>query len=97
VREVTYTARNFGAEEAHKEGLVGQLFDNIDDLHRHSLELASTIASKSPVAVRGSKLSLNYSRDHSVAEGLEHIRTWNMAMLQVNWEAEMVFVCNLFP
>eukprot|EP00435_Cladocopium_sp_Y103_P029948 s1734_g7.t1 len=39
------------------------------------------IASKSPVAVVGTKVSLNYSRDHSVQEGLEHIKQWNSVHL----------------
>ena len=25
---------------------------------------------------------LNYARDHSVADGLNHVATWNAAMLQ---------------
>ncbi len=36
------------------------------------LELAKLIASKSPVAVQGSKVNLNYSRDHTVDEALEY-------------------------
>lgn len=39
------------------------------------------VAAKSPVAVRGSKHVINYSRDHSVADGLQYIATWNAAML----------------
>ena len=35
--------------------------------------MAKTIASKSPVAVQGSKVILNYSRDHTVDEGLEYV------------------------
>ena len=38
-----------------------------------ALNIAKTIASKSPVAVQGSKVILNYSRDHSVDEGLEYV------------------------
>ena len=36
------------------------------------MELAKDIASKSPVAVQGSKVNLIYSRDHSVEESLEY-------------------------
>ena len=36
-----------------------------------SLELAELVASKSPVAVQGSKVNLNYSRDHTVQDGLD--------------------------
>lgn len=35
--------------------------------------IATEIASKSPVAVQGTKFNLVYSRDHTVQEGLEHI------------------------
>ena len=43
--------------------------------------LAGMLAGKSPLALRGTKQVLNYSRDHSVAEGLEQVAHWNAAML----------------
>ena len=46
--------------------------------------MATFIASKSPVAVTATKLSVNYSRDNSVQAGLDHIATINSAMLQTN-------------
>ena len=49
-----------------------------------AIATAKEIASKSPVAVIGTKRGLLYARDHSVTEGLEQIATWNMAMLQSN-------------
>jgi len=55
-----------------------------------ALNLAKTIASKSPVAVQGSKVVLNYSRDHSVDESLEYVLTWNSAMLQTEDIAKAV-------
>lgn len=45
-------------------------------------ELARKIAEKSPVAVRSTKRILLHARDHSVAEGLDYVATWNAAMLQ---------------
>ncbi|CAI8023285.1 Delta(3,5)-Delta(2,4)-dienoyl-CoA isomerase, mitochondrial [Geodia barretti] len=47
-----------------------------------ALQLAEKIASKSPVAVLGSKVNLNYSRDHTVQEGLDFAVVWNSTMLQ---------------
>ena len=47
-----------------------------------TLDLAKNIASKSPVAVQGTKMHLVYLREHSVQEGLRNMVTWNMAMLQ---------------
>ena len=38
-----------------------------------AIKLASLIASKSPVAVQGSKVNLNYSRDHTVDESLDYM------------------------
>ena len=47
-----------------------------------AIETAKLIASRSPVAVQGSKISLNYSREHSTDDGLEFMQIWNMSMLQ---------------
>jgi enoyl-CoA hydratase len=43
--------------------------------------IAQSIAAKSPLAVRGSKEALLYSRDHSVSDSLNFIATWNSGML----------------
>jgi len=45
------------------------------------MEIAADIASKSPLAIRGTKEMLVYTRDHSVADGLNYIATWNAGML----------------
>ena len=45
------------------------------------MTIAQAIADKSPLAIRGTKEMLNYGRDHSVADGLDHVATWNAAML----------------
>ena len=45
-------------------------------------ELAGQIARKSPLAVAGIKRNLAYARDHSVADGLDYIATWNGGMLR---------------
>ena len=46
-----------------------------------ALDLARTIAAKSPLAVAGAKMSLNYSRGRTVEEGLRHVALWNAAAL----------------
>ncbi len=45
------------------------------------MELATLIASKSPVAVSTTKRSIVFSRDHPVSEGLEHVGLLNSVML----------------
>jgi enoyl-CoA hydratase len=45
------------------------------------MKIAITIASKSPLSIRGIKHILLHTRDHSVADGLNYMATWNAAML----------------
>ena len=40
------------------------------------------MAEKSPVAVQGTKVVMNYARDHTVADGLVQIAEWNASQLQ---------------
>ena len=88
VRELAYTGRNMGAEEAREVGFVNRVFENRETMLREVTAIARAIAAKSPLAVRGSKEMLLYSRDHSVAEGLNYIATWNAGMLsQVDLQA----------
>ncbi len=79
--ELAYTGRNVDAEEAQRLGLVNRVFADRDELLREVRAIAATIATKSPLAVRGSKEMLLYSRDHSVQEGLNYVATWNAGML----------------
>ena len=81
VRELAYTGRRLDAEEARQIGLVNRIFESPDDLRRGVAEIAAAIAAKSPLSVRGIKEMLVYSRDHSVADGLNYIAAWNAAML----------------
>jgi len=82
VREMCYTARSYTAEEAKDIGLLGRVLPDRETLIDAAVNLAETIASKSPIAVQGTKRNLVYSRDHSVPEGLEYMITWNASMLQ---------------
>ncbi|MCP4961199.1 MAG: enoyl-CoA hydratase, partial [Actinomycetia bacterium] len=50
--------------------------------------IAAEIASKSPMAVWGTKATMGYTRDHSVADGLEYIANWNAAMFDTDDMAE---------
>ena len=43
--------------------------------------LAATLAAKPPLALRGCKEMITYARDHTVADGLNYVATWNAAML----------------
>jgi enoyl-CoA hydratase len=81
VRELAYTGRRFDAQEARDIGLVNRLFESREALYAGVHEIAATIAAKSPLAIRGTKEMITYARDHSVADSLNYIATWNAAML----------------
>lgn len=82
VRELAYTGRRMGADEALACGLVTRVWPTQEELVAGVLEVAREIASKSPLAVWGSKRMLTYARDHSVADALDYVATWNAGMFK---------------
>ncbi len=84
VRELAYTGRKVDATEALSLGLINKVYESREALQAGVREMAEQIAAKSPLSIRGVKEMLNYSRDHSVADGLNYIATWNAAMLMSN-------------
>ena len=81
-REYAYTGRRLTAQRALEVGLVNELFDDHDALVAGVLAIAGEIAAQSPLAVWGTKEMITYSRDHSVADGLNYIATWQTGMFQ---------------
>ena len=84
VRELAYTGRKFDAAEALQMTLVNRVFDSREALQNGVRELAASIAAKSPLSIRGVKEMITYARDHTVADGLNYVATWNAAMLLSN-------------
>jgi enoyl-CoA hydratase len=80
VRELAYSGRRLTAQRAYELGFVNELFDDQVQMLAHVMALAEEIASKSPLAVHGSKVMINYARDHSIADGLDYIATWQAGM-----------------
>jgi enoyl-CoA hydratase len=84
LRELAYTGRTFGAEEArsHRPGQphlcrpASLLAGVMDDCHE--------IAANRRLPLTGTKQMISYMRDHSMDDGLEYVATWNAAMLQSN-------------
>ena len=81
VRELAYTGRRMPAGEALEAGLVNKVYESHEEMVSGLKEMAAVIASKSPLAVYGTKAILNFSRDHTIAEGLEYNALWSGAML----------------
>ncbi|ARN76506.1 crotonase/enoyl-CoA hydratase family protein [Oceanicoccus sagamiensis] len=84
MRELAYTGRTVAADEALSLGLVNQVYQDREQMLAAVTEIASNIAAKSPLAVRGTKEMLLYSRDHSVQDSLNYMATWNAGMLSMS-------------
>jgi enoyl-CoA hydratase len=80
VREMAFTGRRLTAQKAKEIGLVNEVFETHEALLAHVLETAREIASKAPLAVTGSKVMINYARDHSIKDSLDYIATWQTGM-----------------
>ena len=81
-RELAYTGRRMPADRAAEVGLVNQVFADHDTMLAGVMEIAAEIASKSPLAIWGTKETVNYGRDHTVADALNYIATWQTGMFQ---------------
>jgi len=84
VRELAYTGRKFGADEAHRLGFVNSVYENHEAMLEGVMEIAAQIAANSPLAVTGCKEMINYSRDHSVEDSLKYMATWQAGMFRPN-------------
>jgi enoyl-CoA hydratase len=80
-RELAYTGRNVSGAEAQAIRLVNKCYDTPEALFAGVEEIARGIAAKSPLCIRGTKEMISYARDHSTADALNYVATWNAAML----------------
>ena len=77
VKDVCLSGRVFGAEEAGKVGLVSWVAEKKgkEAVMEEAMRWTALVAEKSPVAVQGTKELLNWSREHSVRDGMGVIFT----------------------
>ena len=80
-RELAYTGRPVGGAEAKQIGLVNCCYATREEMLQGVRGLARQIASKSPLAIRGTKEMIRYTRDHSVADSLAMMAIWNGGLL----------------
>ena len=81
-RELALTGDPLPAARALDLGLVNAVHDGHGELVEAALAMAARMAARSPLALWGTKEMINYSRDHSVADGLNYVATWQTGMLQ---------------
>jgi enoyl-CoA hydratase/carnithine racemase len=77
-----FTSDDINAQRAHKFGLVNEVYKDKDELLAKARAMAQRIASHSPLVVQGAKIVLNYSDEHTVADGLEYVGLWNGNFIQ---------------
>ncbi|TNE37877.1 MAG: crotonase/enoyl-CoA hydratase family protein [Alphaproteobacteria bacterium] len=82
VREMAYTGRRLPAAKAKEIGLVNEVYATQEEMIAAVMATAREIASKSPIAVAGSKVMINYARDHSIDDGLDYIALWQTGMFE---------------
>jgi enoyl-CoA hydratase len=92
VKELAYSGRRLPAKKAMQLGLVNDVFASQDEMLKHVFAIAKDIAEKSPLAVHGSKVMINYARDHSTADGLDYIATWQAGMYNPEVDMRESFV-----
>ena len=80
-RELAFTGRVFSGSEALAMGFVNQVFEDKEALDKGVVKHAFVLAQKSPLTLRGIKETMNFSRDHTVAQGLHHVAQRNAGML----------------
>jgi enoyl-CoA hydratase len=80
-RELALTGRDFTAEEALAMGFVTHVYKNKEEMLSEARGMAEKIAELSPTVVEDVKETLNFSRDHDVAAGLEYVAQKNTALL----------------
>jgi enoyl-CoA hydratase len=89
-REMAYTGDRIDAQRALATGLVNEVLPDADALQQRALQLAASIAAKSPLAVAGSKLALNHARDHGTAAALQQMTLLQSAIFDTAEMAEAI-------
>ena len=84
LREMALCGTTLDAARALALGFVNAVAEDVLEL---AMQAARAIAARAPLAVSGSKRALNFSREHTVVESLEHV-----ALLQAGiWHTQDVF------
>ena len=80
VRELAYTGRRLPAEKAKAIGLVNEVYADQATMMSAVMDTAREIATNNPLAVTGSKVMINYARDHAIKDALDYMALWQTGM-----------------
>jgi len=89
-RQMAYTGERVDAKRALETGLVNAVLADPAAALDHAMNLAQQIATKSPLAVAGSKLALNHARDHGTAASLQQLTLLQSAIFDTSEMAEAI-------
>ena len=81
VAEMAFSGRKVFGPEAQDIHLVSKTFKDKETMMTHVNQIASLIAKHSPLAIKGTKEILKYTRDHTVEDSLNYVATYNAAYL----------------
>ena len=87
LRELTYTAREFGGEEAVRLGFATRV---ADDPRAEAMAMAREIAGRNPHAIRGAKRLYNLAADADAAAVLEAESVEQMKVIRTPNQVEQV-------
>lgn len=83
-REWCFSGRKVSGPEAAAKACYNAAYEDQEALYAAVRQLATTLAAKSPLALRGTKQVMNHAREHAVADSLDYVATWNAGMLLSN-------------
>jgi enoyl-CoA hydratase len=81
VAEMVFSGLDIDATRALRIGLVNEVYPDPETTLKAALEMASVIASNSPLVVQGAKRVLKANEGRNVVEGLDYVAVWNAAFL----------------
>jgi len=81
-REMCFTGANYGSAWALRTGLVNYVDKTKEQMLEHARQIALEISENPAFVVQGTKRILNYSDEHSLQDGLEHVAMWNTSFLR---------------
>ena len=87
-REMAYTGNRLTADRALRCGFVNEVYATKELMLEGARAMAGDIAANSPMTVQGTKAVLQYSEEHSLEEGLNHVAQWNTSFIRTNDLAE---------
>ena len=83
-REMAFTGERLGAERALAAGLVNAVLPDAEATLAYAMKLAEAVATKSPLAMAGSKMALNYAVDHPTADALDQMTLLQSAIFDLD-------------